>query len=142
MWVGNFVSEQPFPLTLHAGVSTRDAALRRNDMAQITIEVSEELARELTPIRDRLPEVLARALHEPSSVLNETYRYVLKFLTSNPSPQEILDFKPTPLTQERISELLEKNRSNRLTPGESAELDEYERIEHWVRMLKIRALKG
>jgi hypothetical protein len=110
-------------------------------MPQITIEVSDELAQDLAPIRDRLPEVLARALHEQHPILNETYRYILKFLTSNPSPQAIIDFKPTPAIQERISELLERNREGQLTPAESAELDEYAHINSSLSLLKARAFK-
>jgi hypothetical protein len=110
-------------------------------MAQITIEVSEELAQDLAPIRDRLPEVLARALHEQHPVLNETYRYVLKFLTSNPSPQDILDFRPTQATQARISKLLEKNRAGELLPAESTELDEYVHINEVLSLLKTQTFK-
>jgi uncharacterized protein YnzC (UPF0291/DUF896 family) len=43
--------------------------------------------------------------------------------------------------QERISELLEKNRAGQLTPSEAAELDEYEWINRLVRKFKIQALK-
>lgn len=110
-------------------------------MVEITIEVPEALAERLTAIRDRLPEVLARALYEPALLPNEVYRYILEFLASNPSPQAIVDFKPTPAMQERISELLEKNRDGQLTPAEAAELDEYEHINRFVRKFKIQALQ-
>jgi hypothetical protein len=109
-------------------------------MAQITIEVPDSLAEQLAPVRDRLPEVLAHGLEQLSPVPNEVYRYILDFLASNPSPEEIRAFRPAPQMQERISELLEKNRTSRLTAAESAEFDEYERIEHVIRMLKIRSL--
>jgi hypothetical protein len=108
-------------------------------MAQITIEVSEELAQKLVPMRDRLPEVLARGLAESSLPLNEVCRYVLEFLASNPSPEAILSFKMTVAMQERISDLLEKNRANELTIAESAELDGYERLNRFVRKFKIQA---
>lgn len=111
-------------------------------MAQITIEVPEKLAQDLAPIRERLPDILARALHEQHPILNETYRYVLKFLTSNPSPQNILDFRPTQVTQERISELLEKNRTGELLPSESTELEEYVHINEVLSLLKTQTLKN
>jgi hypothetical protein len=66
----------------------------------------------------------------------------LDFLTSNPSPEVVRNFRPTSQMQERISALLEKNRAAQLTPAEAAELDEYERINRFVRKLKIRALKA
>lgn len=110
-------------------------------MVQITIEVPEDLAERLAAVQDRLPEVLARGLDQSSPSLNEVYRYVLEFLTSNPSPQAVIDFKPTPAVQERISELLEKNREGQLTPAEAAELDEYVRIDTAISLLKARAFK-
>ncbi len=53
----------------------------------------------------------------------------------------VLSFRPTPQMQERISVLLEKNRAAQLTSAEAAKLDEYERINRFVRKLKIRAVK-
>lgn len=111
-------------------------------MVQITIEVPETLAEQLSAVRTRLPEVLARGLDQLSPLPNEVYRYVLEFLTSNPSPEAVLNFGPTPQMQERISELLEKNRAGQLTPRESAELDEYVRIDNFISLLKTRALKS
>jgi len=110
-------------------------------MAQITIEVPDSLAERLAPVRDRLPEVLAHGLDHLSPVPTEVYRYILDFLTSNPSPQAIIDFKLTQTMQERISELLDKNRANELSAEESAELDSYERLNRFVRKFKIQAMK-
>lgn len=110
-------------------------------MAQITIEVPDILAEQLLTMQDRLPEVLARGLAEPSPLLNEAYRHVLKFLTSNPPPEEIVSFKLTPPIQEHISNLLEKNRAGQLTAAEETELDGYGEINSLVRQLKIQALK-
>jgi hypothetical protein len=110
-------------------------------MAQITIEVPDSLAERLAPVRDRLPEVLAHGLDQLSSVPNEVYRAILDFLTSNPSPQAIIDFKLGQTVQERISDLLERNREGQLTSAESAELDEYGRINRFFSLLKARALK-
>jgi hypothetical protein len=110
-------------------------------MVEITIEVPETLAEQLSAVRDRLPEVLAHGLNQLSPLPNEVYRYILEFLASNPSPEAILNFRPTPQMQERISELLEKNREDQLMPAESAELDEYVRINDLLSLLKARTLK-
>lgn len=110
-------------------------------MAQITIEVPEPLAEKLVAIQDRLPEVLARVLDQAPPVPDEVYRYILEFLVRNPSPQEVLDFKLTPVMQERVSALLGKSRENELTATESAELDGYERLNRFVRKFKIQAMK-
>jgi hypothetical protein len=111
-------------------------------MVEITIQVPESLAERLAAIRDRLPEVLARGLEEPSPLLNEVYRYILDFLANSPSPEAILNFSLTPTMQERSSELLEKNRADQLTPAEATELDEYVRINNVVSLLKARALRN
>lgn len=110
-------------------------------MVQITIEVSDSLAKRLTSVKDRIPEMLAREIEQPLPLLNEVYRHVLEFLASTPSPHAVIDFKPTPAMQERISELLEKNGEGQLTPVESAELDEYACINRLLSMLKARAFK-
>jgi len=110
-------------------------------MVEITIEVPESLAERLAAVRDRLPEVLARALDASAPLPNEVYRYVLEFLASNPAPQAVVDFKLTPDMQDRVSELLGKNRAGQLTSAESAELDEYQRINRFVRKFKIQALQ-
>jgi hypothetical protein len=112
-----------------------------HSMAQITIEVPDALVNKISTIRDRLPEVLARGLSEPSTLLNEAYRSVLTFLTGNPSPEEMGNFKLAPQIQEHISELLEKNRAGQLTAMEETELDEYGYINRLVSSLKARALK-
>ncbi len=109
-------------------------------MVEITIEVPESLADRLASMRARLPEVLAHGLDDLSPLPNQTYRYILEFLVSRPSREAVLNFAPTPEMQERVNELLEKNRTDRLTPAESAELDEYVRIDHLITMLKAQTL--
>lgn len=109
-------------------------------MVKVEIQVPESLAEQLSAVRDRLPEVLAHGLDELSPIPNEVYRYILEFLASNPEPKTLMEFEPTPEMQARVQELLEKDRDGRLTLAESAELDEYMRINHLVTMLKARAL--
>jgi hypothetical protein len=67
------------------------------------------------------------------------YAEVYKFLVSSPTPQQIIDFRASEDTQVRVRELLAANRESRLTPDELAELDEFERVNHFVSMLKIYA---
>ena len=105
-------------------------------MATITIEVPDEWSEQLTRLGDRLPELLLQCLQQP--MLPATvYRYILDFLTSQPTPEQIRAFRPTSEMQERLRSLLAKNQSGDLTPDERQELDEYERIEHLIIMLKL-----
>src|SRR4051812_39300845 len=111
-------------------------------MVQMTIDVPEALAERLAAVHDRLPEVLAHGLEVLSPLPNEVYRALLDFLTRNPSPEAVLNFHPPPQMQDRISALLAQNRAGQLPPAEAAELDEYERINRFVRKFKIQALQA
>lgn len=104
-------------------------------MAKITLEVPDELSEQLLQIGDRLPEVLALSLQQP--LLPATiYHYVLNFLASKPTPEQIVAFRPTEQMQERLNTLLTRSKTGELTSTEKQELDEYERIEHLMIMLK------
>ncbi len=62
-----------------------------------------------------------------------------EFLMSQPTPEQIIDFHPSEEAEEHLRYLLEVNQSDRLTKEEQVELDEYLNIEHFMRMLKIKA---
>jgi hypothetical protein len=62
------------------------------------------------------------------------------FLTSTPTPQQILAFRPSQAAQERLRSLLEANGSRALTAEEEAELHETLAVEQFMRRLKIKAL--
>jgi hypothetical protein len=109
-------------------------------MLEMTIQVPEPLAEALATVGDRLPEVLAYGLQQLPPLPNEVYQYILEFMVSQPSPQQVLQFGPTPAMQTRAEELLAKNRAGTLTAAESRELDEYVRINQLITMLKARAL--
>ena len=66
---------------------------------------------------------------------------VLDFLTSSPTPEAIVAFKPSPAAQERLRYLLDANRSGILTPDERGELDEFELVDFFLSRLKTRARK-
>ena len=74
-------------------------------MATLTIEVPDDLMAKLTPIRDQLPELLRRCL-QPSAIPTQTYRYILDFLASQPTPEQIAAFRPTSEMQDRLKHLI------------------------------------
>jgi hypothetical protein len=108
-------------------------------MATITLEIPEELSSQLTAVRDRLPELLALSLQQPPLAAH-IYRSILDFLANNPTPEQIAAFGPTPEMQERLHVLLARSKADALTPSERAELDEYERIEHLMVLIKAGSL--
>jgi hypothetical protein len=81
-------------------------------VATITIDIPDDLMEQLAPLEAQLPELLRRCVQE-STLPAQVYRYVLNFLTSQPSPEQIAAFRPTPDMQERLQSLLAKNQRNR-----------------------------
>ncbi len=89
-------------------------------MAELTIQIPDELAQRLEPLQNRLPELLWRLLDIANlpqvqpTVLSETtdipsvYQEVLDFLIKRPTPEEIITFKVSPQAQTRLQALLEK----------------------------------
>lgn len=109
-------------------------------MARIILEVPDELSEQLAQLGDRLPELLTLSLQQPT-LSAHIYRYILNFLASNPTPEQITAFSPTAEMQARLRTLLERHKAGELTTQERLELDEYEQIEHLVIMLKTGSLK-
>lgn len=69
------------------------------------------------------------------SILDE----VLDFLTSAPTPQQIIAFHASEAAQERLRYLLFRNRNDLLTSDESEELEQASQLDHFVAKLKIKA---
>lgn len=107
----------------------------RATMAQIVLPVPDDLAQQLTAFGDRLPELLRLSLQQPAAPAH-VYCCVLDFLASEPTPEQIAAFRPTPEMGDRLQTLLERERAGGLTAQEQAELEEYERIEHLIVLLK------
>lgn len=121
-------------------------------MAELTIQISDELAQRLKPLQHQLPELLGQLVEAAphpsssglevkadSSALPAVYQEVLDFLIKRPTASEIAAFKVSESAQERLQELLEKNRSGTITPAELAELDVCEQLNHLTILLKARA---
>jgi len=106
-------------------------------MVQMTIAVPDNLAERLMSARDRLPEILELGLRQLTTIRG--YSEVIEFLASGPTPQALVEYHPSPKVQERVSELLEKNRANSLTTSEQAELDQYESLDLFMTLVKARA---
>jgi hypothetical protein len=109
-------------------------------MATVTIEVPDELSELIAQAGDRLPELLAQSLKEPTLPAH-VYRYVLDFLASRPTPDQVAVFGPTSEMIDRLQMLLGRESRGEMTPAEKAELDEYERLEHLMVMIKSGALQ-
>jgi hypothetical protein len=106
---------------------------------RVTIDIPDDLARQLEPEREHLVDVLRRGLlhsrFRPASAVDE----VFAFLADHPLPQEIIDFQPSQQSVERLRELLTKNSKASLTPHEESELDTIETLNDLFALLKIQA---
>jgi len=118
-------------------------------MTTITLEVSDELAARLMPLRERLPQLLSMALElfptelplamPAPKVIHPAFEEMIDFLASGSTPEQIVAFKISPSAQAHLEELLDKNREDGLTDDEAAELDVYEQINFVLLLLKARA---
>ncbi|MBX3086692.1 MAG: hypothetical protein KF716_33975 [Anaerolineae bacterium] len=68
------------------------------------------------------------------------YEEFADFITSSPTLEEIANYRLSQASERYVSELLEANRTRGLTPEESRAIDDFMRLEHLVRMAKIRAI--
>ena len=118
-------------------------------MTTITLEVPDELAARLAPVRDRLPTLLSLALDllpvnaplavSPQEAAYPAFNEMIDFLASGPALEQIVAFKVSPAAQARLEELLDKNAEDGLTEQETAELAVFEQINHILILLKARA---
>jgi hypothetical protein len=70
-----------------------------------------------------------------------SYDEIVDFFARGPSPEQIASFRPSPETQERVRELLERNSADELTEDEALELEWFGQLEHLMQLVKARAHK-
>ena len=75
-------------------------------------------------------------------VQNRVFDEIIDFITSIPQPQQILNYKLSKSTQNRLDDLLEKKRNEQLNNNELHELDQFIMTEHIMRIAKIKAKKS
>ena len=104
--------------------------------------IPEELASRLRPVEKDLAEILdlgIRAWNARGQSGFSDLTDILETLASLPTPEEILALRPSAALQERIEELLEKNQRGSLSPDEQRDWQQYQYVEHLVRLAKARA---
>lgn len=109
---------------------------------RVTIEIPDELATRINPVKHKLPQILELGLREFNASVCAGFNgmsEVLEFLAQLPTPEEIIALRPSEALQAQIDNLLEKNKSVGLTPEEEAIWQQYEYLEHLVRKVKAKA---
>lgn len=112
-------------------------------MSPITLELPDDLAQRLRPVTAYLPAILEMGLRELNASTQPGFQgaaEVLEFLAGLPTPEEILALNPSETLQTRVRALLEKNRAEGLSPSEEQEWEQYQYLEHLVRIAKAKAL--
>lgn len=113
-------------------------------MAQITIDIPDDLAQRLQQFQSQLPQVLELGLQEleiqqrSANFLDE--QDIILLLASQPTPEQILAIRPSPEFQARVSDLLAQSKTGILSAKGEAELERYLTLEHLVRLAKTHAL--
>ncbi len=110
-------------------------------MVQLTMQVPEDLAKRIQPIRSWLPTILELSLVGFRTLATETAAETIQFLLTNPSPQEVFNYHASERAQQRLQRLLTLNEAGLLGEAEQLELDELQRIEHTLIMLKAKLAK-
>jgi len=71
--------------------------------------------------------------------MTKAYDKIVDFIASGSTPESLLRFQPSEESRERVSYLIHKERDDGLLPEEKTELDDYMKLEHIMRIAKVRA---
>lgn len=66
---------------------------------------------------------------------------ILDFLAASPSAEQLVNYQPPEPLQQRLSDLLQANRTQGLTVDERHELDEFLRMNRFMSRLRLKARK-
>ncbi len=69
----------------------------------------------------------------------EIYQDTVEFMATGPKPEQIVSFKPSDKMQERVRELVFREKEGVITLEEKRELDEILFFDHIMRLIKARA---
>jgi hypothetical protein len=69
----------------------------------------------------------------------KAYEEVVDFIAAGTTPQNVIAFRPSEAAQERVEDLLAREKDGGLSPTEKSELDHYLQLEHLMRLAKARA---
>jgi hypothetical protein len=130
-------------------------------MAQITINIPDDLAQRLAPFQSQFSDLFTRliattllgqTIPDPTPAhysidTSGTYQEILDFLIvggaspreNRPTSAQIINFKVSAASQSRLQTLLQKNREIALTAAETAEIELYQQLDTLIGFLKVRA---
>lgn len=71
--------------------------------------------------------------------MDRAYEELIDFLAAGSSPDSLVQFQPSEGTRERVADLIRREKTAALAPGEAKELNHYLQLEHLMRLAKARA---
>ena len=108
---------------------------------ELTLTIPDELANRLGPMSDHLPQILEIGLREMDAGAGQFAGLadVLEVLARLPSLDKVLALRPSRAFQQRIEARPAKNRNGGLSDAERLEWQQYQYVEHLVRIAKAQA---
>ena len=110
-------------------------------MVEMTLEVSDSLAKQIRSFGVWSPSILELRLANFKTSVKEVAEEVVRFLLKHPAPQEVLNYYVSDQTHAQLQKLLKINSDGLTNEIQQAELDEWEKFTHIMIMLKTKALK-
>lgn len=87
--------------------------------------------------REHLTKVSGPVMSLPAQ--QKSYDEIVDLFARGASSAEVLAFRPSQETQERVRALLERNAADELNEEEAAELERFGELEHLMQLVKARA---
>ena len=116
--------------------------LYSRQMASITLSLPDDLASQIQAQQRQLPQILELGLREFNARAQSGFdgaADVLELLAALPTPEEILNLRPSPRLAAWVAQIVEKSRAGEMTPADKEEWERYEYLEHLARMAKATA---
>nr|WP_290222883.1 hypothetical protein [Trichocoleus desertorum] len=73
--------------------------------------------------------------------LLRAYEEVIDFIAAGTTPDNVVSFRPSEATKQRVVDLIRRKKTTELAPDERSELEHYMQLEHLMRLAKARARK-
>jgi len=69
----------------------------------------------------------------------KAYEEIVDFIAAGTTPQNVISFRPSEAAQQRVADLLAREKEGELSAAEKSELDHYMQLEHLMRLARARA---
>jgi hypothetical protein len=71
--------------------------------------------------------------------MSPAYEEIVDFIASGPSPQRLMEFRASTTAQDRVADLIQREKEGALGAEEISELEHHLQLEHIMRLAKARA---